>query len=77
MERHSFHNDFQQIKQFKSKELVGIIRVGFAKEELKESPFVTKTNGLQSDMKMNVRFFDLSVIPFNAWIMKDRKITTL
>jgi len=51
--------------------------MGFAKEELKESPFVTKTNGLQSDMKMNVRFFDLSVIPFNAWIMKDRKITTL
>jgi hypothetical protein len=61
MERHSFHNDFQQIKQFKPKELVGIIRLGFAKEELKESPFVTKTNGLLLDMKMNVRFFVLSV----------------
>ena len=37
------------------------MRVGFAKEELKESPFVIKTNGLLLDMKMNVRFFDLSV----------------
>ena len=51
MERHSFHNDFQQIKQFKSKELVGIIREGFAKEELKESTFVTKNNGLQWDIR--------------------------
>jgi hypothetical protein len=37
------------------------MRVGFAKEELKESPFITKNNGLLLDMKMNVRFFDLSV----------------
>ncbi len=37
------------------------MRVGFAKEELNESPFVTKNNGLLLDMEMNVRFFDLSV----------------
>ena len=35
------------------------MRVGFAKEELKESPFVTKNNGLLLNMKMNVRIFDL------------------
>ena len=35
--------------------------MGLAKEKLKESPFVIKTNGLLLDMKMNVRFFDLSV----------------
>jgi hypothetical protein len=29
------------------------MRVGFAKEELKESPFITKNNGLLLNMKMN------------------------
>ena len=37
------------------------MRVEFAKEELKESTFVTKNNGLLGDMKMNVRVFDLCV----------------
>ena len=37
------------------------MRVGFAKEELKESTFVTKNNGLLLDMKINVRVFDLCV----------------
>ena len=37
------------------------MKVGFAKEELKESTFVTKNNGLLWDMKMNVRVFDLCV----------------
>ena len=55
MKRHSFHNDFQQIKQFLRKELEGwkwdlgrrIKRITIRIQE-------------QLDMKMNVRFFDLT-----------------
>ena len=59
MQRHSFHNDFQQIKSIPAKRIRGI-ESGIWEEELRESPFVIKNNELLLDMKMNVRFFDLT-----------------